>query len=48
MSKRVNPSINAVSALVVGIITAVLIVINVLPVISERLSKRKGKAIGDT
>ena len=48
MSKRVNPSINAVSTLVVGIITLVLIVINVLPVISEQLRKRKVKAVEDT
>lgn len=48
MSKRVNPSINAVSTLVVGIITVVLIVINVLPIISEQLRKRKARAIEDT
>ena len=41
MSKRVNPSINAVSTLVVLIITVVLIIINVVPAI---LAKRPKKA----
>ncbi|MCR5161334.1 MAG: ABC transporter permease [Lachnospiraceae bacterium] len=41
MSKRVNPSINAVSSLVVAVITVVLIVINVVPVIIEQAGKRK-------
>ena len=41
MSKRVNPSINAVSTLVVVIITVVLIIINVVPAI---LAKRPKKA----
>ena len=41
MSKRVNPSINAVSTLVVLIITVALIIINVVPTI---LAKRPKKA----
>lgn len=41
MSKRVNPSINAVSTLVVVIITVGLILINVAPII---MSKREKKA----
>ena len=41
MSKRVNPSINAVSTLVVLIITVVLVIINVVPAI---LAKRPKKA----
>ena len=41
MSKRVNPSINAVSTLVVVIITVALIIINVVPAI---LAKRPKKA----
>lgn len=40
MSKRVNPSINAISTLVVVIITIALIIINVAPII---LSKREKK-----
>lgn len=41
MSKRVNPSINAVSTLVVIIITVALVIINVVPAI---LAKRPKKA----
>ncbi len=48
MSKRVNPSINAVSTLVVLIITVVLIIINVVPAIMAKRPKnaemRKSKA----
>lgn len=36
MSKRVNPSINAISTLVVVIITVVLVIINVAPVIAAK------------
>lgn len=39
MSKRVNPSINAVSTLVVLFITVVLIIINVIPMVKERKQK---------
>lgn len=38
MSKRINPSINAISTLVIVIITVVLILINVIPM----LRKKKG------
>ncbi len=38
MSKRVNPSINAVSTLVVLILTVILILINVLPMIFKKTS----------
>lgn len=41
MSKRVNPSINALSTLVVVIITVVLVIINVAPIV---ISKREKKA----
>ena len=44
MSKRVNPSINALSTLIILMITAVLIVINVVPIIKERSEKRKKAA----
>lgn len=36
MSKRVNPSINAISTLIVIFITIVLILVNVVPVIREK------------
>lgn len=42
MSKRVNPSINAVSTLVVVIITIVLLVINLAPVIAAKRVKKDG------
>lgn len=40
MSKRINPSINAISTIIILIITVVLIVINVIPVIKERKFKK--------
>lgn len=40
MSKRINPSINAISTLVVVIITVALIVINVIPVVLTKRAKR--------
>ena len=40
MSKRVNPSINALSTLVILIITAVLIIVNIIPLIKEKKEKR--------
>lgn len=39
MSKRVNPSINAVSTLVVVIITIVLLIINLAPVVASKSKK---------
>lgn len=36
MSKRVNPSINAISTLVVVLITIVLIIVNVMPLLKEK------------
>ena len=41
MSKRVNPSINAISSLVVLIITVVMIAINVIPIVRDKVIKRK-------
>lgn len=38
MSKRVNPSINAISTLVIVIITLVLVLINLLPLVRRKLS----------
>ncbi len=40
MSKRVNPSINAVSTLVVVIITLVLLTVNLVPMIAAKREKR--------
>jgi len=40
MSKRVNPSINAVSTLVVVIITVALVIINVVPTIASKRPKQ--------
>lgn len=39
MSKRVNPSINSISTIMILIITVVLVVINVVPLIRERRIK---------
>lgn len=41
MSKRINPSINALSSLVIFIITIVLIIINIVPIIKEKKEKSK-------
>lgn len=48
MSKRVNPSINAISTLVVVIITAALLFINLAPALMARREKKEtvGKRIG--
>ncbi|NLH62710.1 MAG: ABC transporter permease, partial [Erysipelotrichaceae bacterium] len=39
--KRINPTINALSALIVYIITAVLILVNVVPMVRERRRKKE-------
>ena len=41
MSKRINPSINAVSTLVVVIITIALILINIVPMISKKQQEKE-------
>ncbi len=40
MSKRINPSINAISTIIILIITLVLILINVVPIIKEKKFKK--------
>ena len=40
MSKRVNPSINAISTLVVVIITILLVIINVIPVVAAKQAEK--------
>ena len=46
MSRRVNPSINAISTLVVVLITIVLVIINVVPVIRARRERKHEKITG--
>lgn len=41
MSKRVNPSINALSTIMILIITAVLVLINIIPVIKEKKERKR-------
>ena len=43
MSNRINPSINAISTLVIVIITAVLILFNLIPIIRDRAIGRRKK-----
>ncbi len=45
MRKRVNPSINALSTLILAILMVVLILMNVVPILLER--RKKGKSIED-
>ena len=42
MSKRVNPTINAISTLIVAVITIGLIAVNVAPIIKDRSEKSAG------
>lgn len=46
MSKRVNPSINAISTVVVVLITIVLLLVNVLPMINKRKPEMSPKKSG--
>ena len=41
MSKRINPSINALSTVIIGIITIALIVVNVVPAVVDRAKNKK-------
>ena len=40
MSKRVNPTINAISTLIIVIITVALLLLNIIPFIKERKRKK--------
>ncbi len=40
MSKRINPSINALSTIIILLITIVLIIINIVPMIKEKEEKK--------
>lgn len=44
MSKRLNPSINAISTLIVVLITIVLLIVNIAPIIKEKRGKRNEKS----
>lgn len=45
MSKRVNPSINALSTVIIFMITIVLVLINVIPIIIEKSKKKENEII---
>lgn len=47
MSKRVNPSINALSTLIIVILTVVLVLMNVVPAMVERSRKKRRAAEED-
>lgn len=40
MSKRINPSVNALSTIMVGVVSLFLIIINVIPVLRKNTSKK--------
>lgn len=43
MAKRINPTINALSSLIIAIITAVLLILNITPIILEKRKEKKQK-----
>ncbi len=43
MAKRINPTINALSTLIIAIITAVLLILNITPIILEKRKEKKRK-----
>ncbi len=43
MSKRINPSINALSTVIIGIITTVLLILNITPIILEKRKEKMKK-----
>lgn len=45
MSKRINPSINALSSIIILIITVVLILINLVPALKENRQKKEKKEL---
>ena len=40
MSKRVNPSINALSTLVILLITVALLIVNIIPILKEKKGRK--------
>ncbi|MDO4563615.1 MAG: ABC transporter permease [Clostridia bacterium] len=45
MSKRINPSINALSSIIILLISVVLVIINVVPIMKERRRKKNYEKI---
>ena len=45
MSKRINPSINALSTVIIVIITAALLILNIAPAMAEKIKYRKEENI---
>lgn len=45
MSKRINPSINALSTLIIVMITIVLILVNIIPIIREKTENHENKVL---
>lgn len=45
MSKRINPSINALSTLIIVMITIVLILVNIIPIIKEKTENHPNPAL---
>ena len=43
MAKRVNPSINAISTLLVALITIILLAVNIIPVVRKRMEEKRMK-----
>ena len=41
MSKRVNPSINALSSIIIVIITVVLLLVNIIPILKEKKERKQ-------
>ena len=41
MSKRINPSINALSSIIIVIITVVLLLVNIIPILKQKKEKTK-------
>lgn len=41
MSKRINPSINALSTIIIVVITIILLLVNIIPILKERKEKNK-------
>ena len=43
MSKRINPSINALSTIIIVIITVVLLIVNIIPIIKEKKERKQNE-----
>lgn len=43
MSKRINPSINALSTIIIVIITVVLLLVNIIPIIKEKKERKQNE-----